>query len=249
MAFQTKKFKILDRQEAIARILRPPHDESDADLDDDVEKEDFERHVSASKVRTLWVDYLKRMLPEKNWLAVWSPKDDVDNVACVDVVSVYIEDLSAVVQILHNSSSALGYRAEEAVSVPLIELQPIMDADSEDESFADELSSRMEAVAVALDHYRFFYSNIWRPWDETDDSDDWVEEHLAFRFGIYQDYLQEGEHSKNWVLFQGKSPTLFCYGSHLVSFPCRAGRRVQRLAGGGVRNGRRGRLRHCPHVE
>ena len=63
----------------------------------------------------------------------------------------------------------------------LVELWPFNDDQSED------LSRIMEA-AEALDHFRFFISNLWFPWDEDDDGEDsedgidnWLTDHLTLR--------------------------------------------------------------------
>lgn len=60
----------------------------------------------------------------------------------------------------------------------------------------------MQAASVALDHYRFFFNNIWLPWDEVGQSEDWIDEHLHNRFELYQEFLQLGNKSRNWVKIQ-----------------------------------------------
>ncbi len=70
--------------------------------------------------------------------------------------------------------------------MPLLELTPIRDDDEHRET----------GIATALDHYKFFYRNLWYSFDATDDdSEDWISEHLEHRSGDMQGVREREERS------------------------------------------------------
>jgi hypothetical protein len=75
-------------------------------------------------------------------------------------------------------------------SVPLLDLFPILD---------EENLARCEVASRAIDHCRFFYKNLWRPWDIDDESEDWLGEHLSDRFELYGEFQQLGPLSHSWT--------------------------------------------------
>lgn len=68
----------------------------------------------------------------------------------------------------------------EELAVPLEDLWPTLQQEN------TELNA--ERTAEYLDEYRFFYRNIWMPWDdECDDDCGWSEKHLEARINFYFD--------------------------------------------------------------
>ncbi len=92
--------------------------------------------------------------------------------------------------------------------VSLLELYPVV-AEGEDEVSggdsiaADELEVAEKAARV-LDHLRFFYRYLWRPWDlHAADTEDFVEDHLEHRMDLVADMEERGEEgSALWQRWQ-----------------------------------------------
>ncbi|CAH2093683.1 unnamed protein product [Euphydryas editha] len=81
-------------------------------------------------------------------------------IACVTVTSVDFEELSANVDVLSVQHEAVSL-PERVMDVPLIELWPTVKQ--------REQCVNAASTAEFIDLLRFFYHNIWMPWDDQDD--------------------------------------------------------------------------------
>ncbi|XP_067142694.1 SHC SH2 domain-binding protein 1 homolog A [Centruroides vittatus] len=158
--------------------------------------EEILKDVYTSGVEAAMIDYITRTIEPVGWSAVWRPQKysglSLDYDFIVEVKDVSLQKLEAEVKIL----SALNSSKEEEISnlnciselenlmklksfnVPLIELYPISEGDD------DELYLK---TAVAIEHVRFFYKYIWRPWDDDDDDYKFVEKYLKTRLKFFFD--------------------------------------------------------------
>ncbi len=172
-----------DREAAIREILL---DEEDA--------------LAASEVEGQWSKYLRKSLPQRSWLALWDStasvevKDrdnrDPQEVTCVDVIEVDFSSMEARVEVIHCPQSLQeDLMADPERSVRLLELYPMLEEDEKDEA---------ERAQKALDHWRFFYRYLWRPWDDEEDLDDWVDACLDSRMELYQQFKAEGARCRRW---------------------------------------------------
>ncbi|XP_047538165.1 protein nessun dorma [Vanessa atalanta] len=81
-------------------------------------------------------------------------------IACVTVTSVDFEELSAQVDVLSVQHEAVSL-PENIVDVPLTELWPTVKQ--------REQCVNASSTAEFIDLMRFYYQNIWMPWDDQDD--------------------------------------------------------------------------------
>lgn len=81
-------------------------------------------------------------------------------IACVTVTSIDFEELSANVDVLSVQHEAVSL-PERVLDVPLIELWPTVKQ--------REQCVNAASTAEFIDLLRFFYHNIWMPWDDQDD--------------------------------------------------------------------------------
>ncbi|XP_053575330.1 SHC SH2 domain-binding protein 1 [Bombina bombina] len=121
-----------------------------------------------SEVREFTAEYLEKVLEPTGWQAVW--RTDVFEVV-VEVLDVDYSSLKAVVKLClpFLCESRVSEFTQENISelllvkegrVPLLELYVVFDD-----------SGEFDQTALAMEHLRFFYQNIWRPWDEEDEDD------------------------------------------------------------------------------
>ncbi|EDO37070.1 predicted protein [Nematostella vectensis] len=131
------------------------------------------------------------------WQAIWrssptsngteQPFDVVVEVQNVNVDNLRA-DISIVEPIICQSPAKVSQLKMETVNqnlslkknaVPLTELYPIYDESGDNDD-----------SALAIEHVRFFYGNLWREWDEDDDSDiSYVTNHLEARLRLYYDTI------------------------------------------------------------
>ncbi|KAM4614418.1 SHC SH2 domain-binding protein 1 [Discoglossus pictus] len=147
-----------------------------------------------SEVRQFSGEYLEKVLEPSGWQAVW--RTDVFEVL-VEVVDVDYSLLKAVVKLStpfvcesrvseftqENIAELLEVKEER---VPLQELYVVFDE-----------SGEFDQTALAIEHLRFFYQNIWRPWDEEDEDDfDYfvrcAEPRLRLHYDILEDRVPSG---------------------------------------------------------
>ncbi|XP_072934276.1 protein nessun dorma [Epargyreus clarus] len=119
-------------------------------------------------VREQWSMQAELLVEPVGWDALWKLSKEFCKkfevrfpcVAYIAVTSVDFEELSASVDVLSVQHEAVSL-PEKVIDVPLIELWPTMKQ--------RELCVNAATTAEFIDLMRFFYNNIWMPWDDQDD--------------------------------------------------------------------------------
>ncbi|XP_015760406.1 PREDICTED: SHC SH2 domain-binding protein 1-like isoform X2 [Acropora digitifera] len=153
--------------------------------------------------------YVAQNVNSSGWQAVWrsTPKSSGHNQpfdVLVEVLNVNAAKLMAEVHICEpvvtDSLNVLDmdhvnmYLQSQKNAVPLIELCPVYDE-----------SGQCDDTALAVEHVRFFYENIWREWDEDEDGDySYVARYLEARLQLYHD-IKEGNLPKDLVNRYGET--------------------------------------------
>lgn len=211
MVVRPKKFTLEERNAAIRTIIGADSVSHRGSLD---KRSQDRTIVPATAVPEAWSEYLRENIPPQGWLAVWDLKnpEQCEVPVCVDVISMNFKDFEAKIQVVEAPNSFSNLLDDEIRTVPLANLTPIHydDQDKTDEHVRAEaegdvanvpcLSAAEEtAIAVALDHFRFFFTYLWRSFDVCDeDTMDWVGERLDNRMALYAEHLDHGEAAKNW---------------------------------------------------
>ncbi|XP_020840746.1 SHC SH2 domain-binding protein 1 [Phascolarctos cinereus] len=143
----------------------------------------------ASEVREFTAEYLEKVLEPSGWQAIW--RTNVFEVL-VEVTNVDFSSLKAEVKLTR------PYLCESRVStftlecmkellelkenrLPLQELWVVFDA-----------SGEFDQTALAVEHVRFFYQNIWRSWDEEEEDEyDYFVRCVEPRLRLHYDILEE----------------------------------------------------------
>jgi len=143
--------------------------------------------LSAREVRGAWSSYLELVMEPTGWLAALIPSQSTaeklgvstgrKGASIVEVRDVLCDDLEAEVEILQ-SPNGIGVK-QSVVEVPIDELYPLKNQECE--------TINMAPTILAIGMIRFFYKNIWMPWDEDSDSCDWPGQHLANRVNLHFD--------------------------------------------------------------
>lgn len=141
--------------------------------------------LPVSQVRSEWIYHVELVLEPVGWQALWK----IPRLTCQDfnihhptVVRVEVEnvdftELSALVKIV---AVLDDIHLPERYDVPLTELYPT----KEQENNALDINTTAECI----DQLRFFYANVYMPWDADDDeTSDWVQSHLEDRLRLYFD--------------------------------------------------------------
>ncbi|NP_001085681.1 SHC SH2 domain-binding protein 1 homolog A [Xenopus laevis] len=147
-----------------------------------------------SEVKEFIAEYLEKALKPSGWNAIWHT--DVFDVL-VEVTDVEFSSLNAIVRLSepflcesHVSSIALESIKDlldvKDQRVPLQEIRVVFDE-----------SGLYNQTALAIEHLRFFYQQIWRPWDEEEeDYFDYfvrcVEPRLRLHYDILEDRIPSG---------------------------------------------------------
>ncbi|XP_008150613.2 SHC SH2 domain-binding protein 1 [Eptesicus fuscus] len=148
----------------------------------------------ASEVREFTAEFLEKVLEPSGWQAVWHT--NVFEVL-VEVTDVDFTALKAVVRLTDPClcESHVGTFTAECVRellelkgqrLPLQELWVVFDG-----------SGALDQTALAIEHVRFFYQNIWRSWDEEEEDEyDYfvrcVEPRLRLHYDILEDRVPSG---------------------------------------------------------
>lgn len=142
--------------------------------------------LPVSQIQKVWSYYLELTLDPSGWQAVWKiPRLKCESlkIPFPTIVLVYVENidpqtLSAFVKILAVQDDI---SLPEKHSVPLIQLWPTKEQDP-------TIALNLQMTANVIDILRFFYQNIFMPWDmEDDDTSDWLSKHLECRLRLYYD--------------------------------------------------------------
>ena len=159
--------------------------------------------VPGTEIVDTWASHLAQVVPFRDWLALWKSSPDSPGVF-VDVNQVMFKSLQVEVRLLHIKAASDEIEQENTMedslyedeykTVSLLELYPVQD----DEDHDEEDPKDCEKIALALEHCRFFFENLWFPWDDQDEDDNWVGEHLSVRCQLHQD-----PDSRAWMELQG----------------------------------------------
>lgn len=139
-----------------------------------------EKHTSAAQIKRGFSFHLEFSVDPNGWQAVWKiPRLTCEqlHIAFPTIVLVYVDEidfneLMAFVKIIAVQDDI---SLPEKHYVPLLQLWPTK---SQDKTVVLNLVS----TAKALDMYRFFYTNVFLPWDfDEDDNVDWLGTHLGMK--------------------------------------------------------------------
>ncbi|TKC41720.1 hypothetical protein EI555_018873 [Monodon monoceros] len=148
----------------------------------------------ASEVKEFTAEFLEKVLEPSGWRAVWHT--NVFKVL-VEITDVDFTALKAVVRL------ADPYLCESQVSTFTLEcMKELLDL-KEHQLPLQELwvvfddSGVFDQTALAIEHIRFFYQNIWRSWDEEEEDEyDYfvrcVEPRLRLHYDILEDRVPSG---------------------------------------------------------
>ncbi|XP_077888372.1 SHC SH2 domain-binding protein 1 isoform X2 [Ictidomys tridecemlineatus] len=143
----------------------------------------------ASEVREFTAEFLEKVLEPSGWRAVWHT--NVFEVL-VEVTDVDFADLKAVVKLAepYVYDSEVNTFTLDCVKellelkecrLPLQELWVVFDS-----------SGVFDQTALAIEHVRFFYQNIWRSWDEEEEDEyDYFVRCVEPRLRLYYDILED----------------------------------------------------------
>ncbi|XP_069357201.1 protein nessun dorma [Maniola hyperantus] len=123
--------------------------------------------IGRGTMREQWTTQAEILVEPVGWDALWKlskrfcKKFEVrfPCIALISVTSVDFEELTADVDVLSVQHESVSL-PERVADVPLIELWPTM---KQREEFVNA-----EGTAQFIDLMRFFYENIWMPWDDQD---------------------------------------------------------------------------------
>jgi len=150
--------------------------------------------LPAGEVRGAWSAYLDTVVEPTGWEALLLPSSSTAALlgcqegrpggVCVQVCAISPESMEAEVDLLAAPvDSPPDFLATKGslLTVSLDELYPLRDQVS--------ACCDLTATAVALDLLRFFYQNLWMPWDDDSDSTDWPRAHLSTRTQLAFDFV------------------------------------------------------------
>ncbi|XP_072488220.1 SHC SH2 domain-binding protein 1 isoform X1 [Notamacropus eugenii] len=143
----------------------------------------------ASEVREFTAEYLEKVLEPSGWQAIW--RTNVFEVL-VEVTNVDFSSLKAEVKLSH------PYLCESRVSTFTLECMKELLELKENRLPLQELwvvfddSGEFDQTALAIEHVRFFYQNIWRSWDEEEEDEyDYFVRCVEPRLRLHYDILEE----------------------------------------------------------
>ncbi|XP_016066925.1 PREDICTED: SHC SH2 domain-binding protein 1 [Miniopterus natalensis] len=148
----------------------------------------------ASEVREFTAEFLEKVLEPSGWRAVWHT--NVFEVL-VEVTDVDFAALKAVVRLVD------PYLCESQVSTFTVEcMRELLDLKGQRLPLQElwvvfDGSGAFDQTALAIEHVRFFYQNIWRSWDEEEEDEyDYfvrcVEPRLRLHYDILEDRVPSG---------------------------------------------------------
>ncbi|XP_055384328.1 protein nessun dorma [Condylostylus longicornis] len=145
-----------------------------------------EKLVPASQVRDEWSYFLQLQIEPGGWQAIWK----VPRVICESLKIPYPTFVMGTVDhvIFEELKAVFSIEAVEEDSVHIPETQEVKLEDLYVTIQQENTALNTEKTAEIIDNLRFFYKNIWMPWDHDDDDDlDWVKKHLESRLQFYYD--------------------------------------------------------------
>ncbi|XP_044742620.1 protein nessun dorma [Chrysoperla carnea] len=159
------------------------------------------RSIPASQIQREWSYHLELAIDPAGWQALWKiPQKDCEfyEIAYPNIVIVYVEDISFITLVARAKVIAVknDIHLPEQLEVNLIDLYPTIEQDQ-------TIALNMSSTAENIDMLRYFYNNVWMPWDQDDDETDWPSVHLESRVRLSFD-LKSGSMPRN-VLVKIKS--------------------------------------------
>lgn len=142
--------------------------------------------VQSSLIKTQWSYHLELQMEPTGWQALWKIsrviceefKINYPTVVYGNIDHVNFKDLTAVFKIIAVQDD--NVHIPECHIVPLQDIFPTIEQENN--------ALNVDMTANCMDQMRFFYNNIWMPWDnDNDDSFDWEERHLDSRIKFYFD--------------------------------------------------------------
>lgn len=127
------------------------------------------------------------MLFIPGWQALWK----VPRIICEDMKIRYPTIVFGIVEnVIFSDLKATFYvLAVQDDDVHLPEKQEVNLIDLYPTKVQENKELNVERTAEVIDSLRFFYQNIWMPWDnDIDDDFDWAEKHLESRIRFYYDF-------------------------------------------------------------
>lgn len=129
--------------------------------------------VSVSTIQKKWAFFVELTVDPTGWQAIWKIprlkcedlKIPFPTIVLVHVKNVFCTELSALIKILAVQDDI---SLPDKHIVPLIQLWITKDQDS-------TVVLNLQSMANSLDMLRFFYTNVFMPWDhEEEDTTDWL---------------------------------------------------------------------------
>lgn len=144
------------------------------------------RTVSLSDVRDIWSFYLECMMDPAGWQAIWKiPRLKCErlSISFPTIVLVYVElidykKIEALVKVLAVQDEKVSIPDKH--SVPLMQLWLTKEQD-------DTVVLNLNRTANCLDMYRFFYNNVFLPWDTDEEDSKWISKYLESRLRLFYD--------------------------------------------------------------
>lgn len=147
----------------------------------------------AIEVKAHFAEYVEKIVQKRGWKAIWSCTDvDIklkENLnILVEIVNVFPKNLSSEVNICVPVMSNPSITFQEAQAlirerdncISLTELLPVFDE-----------SGDFDQTALALEHVRFFFENLWRDWDlDVEEDYCYATRNLENRLRLYYDITQ-----------------------------------------------------------
>ena len=143
--------------------------------------------LHAGDVREAWSSYLELVVEPAGWRALLRPSQDTLDLLglqmtgeqrpamLVNVLDVMCDSLEAEVELVRISKE--GEEVGNLATVPIDELFATR---------AQEIQTLdLASTVTAIDLIRFFYENIWMPWDEDSEVEDWPGQHLHNRVRLH----------------------------------------------------------------
>ncbi|XP_050088743.1 protein nessun dorma isoform X1 [Anopheles aquasalis] len=154
-------------------------------------------NVRASEIRSEWISYIEVVVEPTGWQALWKASRAVCEKLSVKypllvlgtVDQVLFDELQAsfIVEAIQDDDVQL---LEKELVVDLEELWPLREQNNP--------ALNVTITADCIDKLRFFYQNLWMPWDgEEQDDHGWVENHLESRIRLCHDLKKK---TMSWQL-------------------------------------------------
>ena len=143
--------------------------------------------LHAGEVREAWSSYLELVVEPAGWRALLRPSNDTlallglqqageeRPAMLVNVLDVICDSLEAEVELVRISEE--GEEVGNLATVPIDELFAVREQEIQ--------TLDLTSTVTAIDLIRFFYKNIWMPWDEDSEVEDWPSQHLHNRVRLH----------------------------------------------------------------